>query len=143
MSSHNRHLTLIRAGLLAAVLTAGGALVAYASLPPAADGGQAHAAAKGDNGAQGTQGADENATDGTTTATEKLSDNWDRLSATLNDVLSRLQNGKASDAAVNALQDVIDRLSGDIGLHKATDAVSGDHGDSSLPDVVTNHPGQP
>jgi hypothetical protein len=145
MNSHNRHATLIRAGLLAAVLTAGGALVAYASLPSAADGGQAHAAAKGGNATQSSghaQGADENPADGTSTAADKLAANWDRLNATLNDVLARLKAGNASDAAVTALQNVIDRLAGDHGLHTAINAVT-DNGGSHLPDVVTNHPGRP
>ena len=146
MNHKNRGTSLIRAGLLATVLTVGGALVAYASLPSAADDGQARAAARSDNGAQGNghaQGADENAADGHATAAGKLAANWDRLDATLNDVLDRLKDGHAADAAVAALQNVIDRLGGDIGLNRATDAVNGDAGGPNLPDVVTNHPGRP
>lgn len=146
MNHKNRRASLIRAGLLAAVLTAGGALVAYASLPLAADGGQAGAAARGDNAAQGSshdQGADENAAGGTSTASEKLAENWIRLNATLEDVRDRLRDGNAAEAAVTALQNVIDRLGGDIGLNRATDAVNGETGDLDLPDVVTDHPGRP
>ncbi len=146
MNHKNRRASLIRAGLLAAVLTAGGALVAYAALPSAADGGQAHPAARSDNAAQGTsdaQGADENAADGSSTASDKIAANWDRLDATLSDVIDRLTNGHAADAAVSAVQNVIDRLGGDIGLNRATDAVNGDAGGSNLPDVVTNHLGRP
>jgi hypothetical protein len=113
-----RGASLIRASLLAAILTVGGALVAYASLPSAAE-------------------------DGHATAAGKLVGNSDRLEATLNDVLDRLKDGHAADAAVTALQNVIDRLGGDIGLNRATDAVNGDAGGPDLPDVVTNHPGRP
>ena len=146
MNNKNRGTSLIRASLLAAVLTAGGALVAYASLPSAADDGQARAAARGDNRAQGgshDQGSDENDADGHATAAGKLADNWDRLDATLNDVLDRLKDGHGADAAVTALQNVIDRLSGDIGLNRAADAINGDTGGPDLPDVVANHPGRP
>jgi len=144
MTLHHRHFSLIRAGVLATVLTAGGALVAYAALPAASDGGQAHAAAKADNGAQGTshvQGTDP--VDGTANATEKLADNWTRLSGHLEDVIARLQNGNAADAAVNAVQNALDRLGGDIGLNKATDAVNGNVPAPDLPDQATSHPGQP
>ncbi len=146
MNPKNRGASLVRAGLLATVLTAGGALVAYASLPSATDDGQAHAAARGDNGAEGDshdQGADENAADGHATAAGKFAANWDRLDGTLNDVLDRLRDGHAADAAVTALQNVIGHLGGDIGLNRATDAVNGDAGSPNLPDVVTNHPGRP
>jgi hypothetical protein len=118
MNHKHRVARLIRASLLATVLTAGGALVAYASLPSAAE-------------------------DGHATAAGNFAANSDRLDATLNDVLDRLKDGHAADAAVTALQNVIDRLGGDIGLNRAADAINGDTGGPDLPDVVANHPGRP
>lgn len=150
MNHRNRRASLIRAGLLATVLTVGGALVAYATKPLAAEGGQAHAAARGDNATDRSSHADgadqnaaENAADGTATASERLAENADRLIATLNRVLDRLADGNAADAAMTALQNVIDRLGGDIGLNHATDALNGEAGRPDLPAVVTNHPGRP
>ena len=147
---------LVRAGLTAAALSIGGALVAYASLPPASNDGQARAEAGAANGqaanshrsdGQADHHPDENAGQGTTTAGDRLAENQDRLVSTLSDVMDRLTaNDKVPDAAVNALQNVIDRLGGDIGLNRAMEAVGGsaDHPDHpNLPDAATDHPGKP
>jgi len=63
-------------------------------------------------------------------------------------VLDRLMDGNAADAAVNAREDVMERLGGDIGLNRAAEAVGGDVDSPDLPvpdlpDVVENHPGRP
>jgi hypothetical protein len=139
---------LLRRGLIAIILSIGGALVVYASLPSAADEGQARAAAGAANG-QGEQGqADEhpaeNTADGQSTALDQLAANQDRLFATLDDVLARLSdNDNVPDAATDAIQAVIDRLGGDIGLNRAMDAVGGNTGAPALPEAATDHPGQP
>lgn len=135
---------LLRGGLIAIVLSIGGALVAYASLPSAADEGQARAAAGAANGQgeQGQAGAHpaENAGDGQSTALDQLAENQDRLFATLDDVLARLSdNDNVPDAAKNAIQAVIDRLGGDIGLNRAMDAVGGNTGAPALPEAATDH----
>jgi hypothetical protein len=138
---HSR-LTLIRAGLLAVVLTAGGALVAYATLPSASDGGQAHAAARGANGQQDSHPQSNG--DVPTSVSDQLSANQDRLLSHLQDVVDQLSNGNASQHAVDALNKVIDRLTNeDIGLNRAMDATSGNTGKpATLPPVVSNHPRQ-
>jgi hypothetical protein len=135
---------LLRGGLIAIVLSIGGALVVYASLPSAADEGQARAAAGAANG-QGEQGqAGENTGDGQSTALDQLAENQARLLATLDDVLARLSdNDNVPDAATNAIQAVIDRLGGDIGLNRAMDAVGGNTGAPDLPEAATDHPGRP
>jgi hypothetical protein len=135
---------LLRGGLIAIVLSIGGALVVYASLPSAADEGQARAAAGAANG-QGEQGqAPENTGDGQSTALDQLAENQARLFATLDDVLARLSdNDNVPDAATNAIQAVIDRLGGDIGLNRAMDAVGGNTGAPDLPEAATDHPGRP
>jgi hypothetical protein len=141
----NTRKSLLRAGALAALLAAGSAMVVFAALP-AASGNAADAAAAGlENGtAQGANGqADLNSADGTATAADQLSANLDRLNSTLNDVIDRLMNGNAADAAVSAVQAVVERLGGDVGLNHAIDAVGGDHGAPSVPDVATDHPSQP
>jgi hypothetical protein len=136
---------LLRGGLIAIVLSIGGALVVYASLPSAADEGQARAAAAGAANDQGEQGqAGENTGDGQSTALDQLAANQDRLFATLDDVLARLSdNDNVPDAAKNAIQAVIDRLGGDIGLTRAIDAVGGNTGAPDLPEAATDHPGRP
>ena len=142
---------LVRAGLIAAMLSIGGALIAYASLPLAADDGQARAAAGAANGQASHSQADEHPAEdaglGTTAAADRLAENQARLFATLNDVLDRLTaNDNVPDAAIDALRNVIERLGGDIGLNRAMDAVGGstahpDHPD--LLDAATDHPGKP
>jgi hypothetical protein len=139
---------LLRGGLIAIVLSVGGTLVAYASLPSAADEGQARAAAGAANGQAGQNQADEhpaeNTGDGQSTALDQLTENQDRLFATLDDVLAHLSdNDNVPDAATNAIQAVIDRLGGDIGLNRAMDAVGGNTGAPDLPEAATNHPGRP
>lgn len=138
--------SLVRAGLIAAALSIGGAVVAYASLPPAAASGQARAEAAAANG-QADEHQDEHAGQGATGVADRLAENQERLFSTLNDVLDRLAaNDKVPDAAIDALQGVIDRLGGDIGLNRAMEAVgsSADHPDlPDLPDAATDHPGKP
>jgi hypothetical protein len=146
----HRRTSLLRGGLIAIVLSIGGALVVYASLPAASDNGQARAAAAAANGQAGSdhgQAADHpdaNAGDGQSTALDKLAANQDRLLAHLQDVLDRLSsNDHVPAAATDAIQHVIDMLGGDIGLNKAMDAVGGNTGAPALPDVATNHPSKP
>ena len=148
MHRSNIRARLLRGGLLAVVLSVGSALVVYATLPSAADEGQARAAAGAATGQAGQNQADEhpaeNAADGQTTALDQLAENQERLVATLGDVLARLSdNANVPDAATDALQSVIDRLGGDIGLNRATDAVGGNTGAPALPEAATNHPGRP
>lgn len=138
---------LLRSGLIAAALSISGVLVAYAALPSQAGDGQARAEAGAANGqAAGSQADDpvENTADGQSTALDQLAENQERLFNTLNDVLAQLsENENVSDAATEALQNVIDMLGGDIGLNRAMDAVGGDTGAPDLPEAATNHPGQP
>ena len=135
--------SLIRASLLAVVLTAGGALVAYAALPSASDNGQARAAAGAANGHQDSH-LPQNTGDQPSSVSDTLSANQARLLSHLNDVVSRLTNGNASSHAVDALNNVIDRLTNDdIGLNRAMDATSGNTGKPATLPPVTNHPGQP
>jgi hypothetical protein len=148
MHRSNFRARLLRGGLLAVVLSVSGALVVYATLPSAADEGQGRAAAGADNGEAGQNQADEhpaeNTADGQSTALDQLAENQDRLLATLGDVLARLSdNENVPDAATDAVQGVIDRLGGDIGLNRAMDAVGGDTGAPALPEAATNHPGRP
>jgi len=148
MHPSNLRARLLRGGLLAVVLSVSGALVVYATLPSAADKGQAHAAAGAVNGEAGQNHADEhpaeNSGDGQSTALDQLAANQDRLLATLGDVLARLSdNDHVPEAATEALQSVIDRLGGDIGLNRAMDAVGGDTGAPALPEAATDHPGRP
>jgi hypothetical protein len=136
-------LSLIRAFLLAVVLTAAGALVAYAALPSASDNGQARAAAGGANGLQDSHPS-QNSGEQPSSVSDQLSANQERLLSHLHDVVDRLTNGNASQNAVDALNKVIDRLTNeDIGLNRAMDATSGNTGKPDLPAVVSNHPGQP
>jgi hypothetical protein len=136
-------LTLIRAGMLAVVLTAGGALVAYAALPSASDNGQARAAFGGANGQQDSH-LPQNTGNEPSSVADQLSTNQDRLLSHLQDVVDQLSNGNASSHAVDALNKVIDRLTNDdIGLNRAMDATSGNTGKPDLPAVVSNHPSQP
>jgi hypothetical protein len=136
-------LTLIRAGMLAVVLTAGGALVAYAALPSASDNGQARAAFGGANGQQDSH-LPQNTGNVPSSVFDQLSTNQDRLLAHLQDVVDQLSNGNASSHAVDALNNVIDRLTNDdIGLNRAMDATSGNTGKPDLPAVVSSHPSQP
>jgi hypothetical protein len=140
---------LVSAGLIAVVLSLAGALVALASLPPAADDGQARAAAGAANSqadAQGQAGEHpaENTADGQSTALDQLAENQDRLFATLAHVWDQLgDNDNVPDAARDATQNVIDMLGGDIGLNRAMDAVGGNAGAPELPEAATNHPGRP
>jgi hypothetical protein len=150
MHRWNPRTRLLRGGLIAIVLSVGGALVAYAALPSTADDGQARAAAGAANGQaeqEHGQTADlpaENAADGQSTALDQLAENQDRLFATLNDVLDRLSsNENVPDAATDAIQHVIDMLGGVIGLYRAMDAVGGVNGAPVLPEAATNHPGKP
>ncbi|MGZ6371935.1 MAG: hypothetical protein ACXWL8_00895 [Candidatus Limnocylindria bacterium] len=149
MHRWNPRTRLLRGGLIAIVLSIGGALVVYASLPPASDNGQARAAAGAANSQADSQGqADEhpaeNTSDGQSTALDQLAANQDRLFAHLNDVLQRLSdNDNVPAAATDAIQHVIDMLGGDIGLNRAMDAVGGNTGAPALPDAATNHPGKP
>jgi hypothetical protein len=146
----HRRTALLRGGLIAIVLTIGGALVAYAALPSASDNGQARAAAGAANGqagqdhGQAPDNPNENAGDGQSTALDKLAANQERLLAHLQDVLDRL-SGKdhVPDAATDAIQHVIDMLGGDIGLNRAIDAVGGDTGAPDLPGPATDHPSKP
>jgi hypothetical protein len=147
MHRSNLRARLLRGGLLAVVLSVCGALVVYA-LPPAADDGQARAAAGASKGEAGQNQADEhpaeNTVDGQSTALGQLTENQDRLLATLGDVLARLSgNANVPDAATDALHSVIDRLGGDIGLNRAADAVGGDTAAPALPEAATNHPSRP
>jgi hypothetical protein len=136
-------LSLIRAGLIATVLTAGGALVAYAALPPASDYGQGRAAVGAANGQQDTH-LPQNSGEQPASVSDQLSANQERLLSHLQDVVDQLTNGNASQSAVDALNKVIDRLTNDdIGLNRAMDATSGNTGKPDLPAVVSNHPGQP
>ena len=148
---HLTRISLWRAGLIGAVLSISGALVAYASLPTAADGGQARAEAGSANG-QGEEHANEHANQNAggqgsqdkAAVMEQLAANQARLLATLNDVLARLgANDNVPQAATDALQTVIDRLGGDVGLNRAMDAVGGNTGHPDLPEAATNHPGKP
>ena len=139
---------LLRGGLIAAALSLSGVLVAYAALPSQAGDGQARAEAGAANGQSGLNQAGEhpaeNTGEGQSTALDQLAENQDRLFATLNHVLDQLtDNENVPDAALDALQAVIDRLGGDIGLNRAMDAVGGDTGAPDLPEAATNHPGQP
>lgn len=143
MNLPRRRAMLIRAGALATVLAVGGTIAAYAAHPPASDGGLAHAAAGAANAAGHEQSGDHPGSTGASAVPDRLAANLDRLEATLQDVLDRLTNGHAPDAAVNAIQAVIDRLGGDTGLNHAAQAVGGDHGSPDLPAVVANHPGRP
>jgi hypothetical protein len=147
MHRWNPRTRLLRGGLIAIVLSMAGTLVAYASLPSAADDGQARAAAGAANGQaeQGGAGAQpENAGDGQSTALDQLAENQDRLFATLGDVLARLsENDNVPDAATDAVQNVIDMLGGDIGLNRAMDAVGGDTGAPDLPEAAADHPSKP
>jgi hypothetical protein len=148
MHRSNLRARLLRGGLLAIVLSISGALVVYATLPSAADQGQAHAAAGAANGQAGQNHADahpaENTGEGQSTALDRLAENQERLLAKLGEVLARLtDNENVPDAATDALQRVIDRLGGDIGLNHAMDAVGGDTGAPALPEAATNHPGRP
>ncbi len=136
-------ISLICAGMLAVMLAAGGALVAYAALASASDNGQAHAAAGAANGQQDSH-LPQNNGDQPSSVSDQLSANQARLLSHLNDVVSRLTNGNASSHAVDALNKVIDRLTNDdIGLNRAMDATSGNTGKPDLPSVVSSHPGQP
>lgn len=147
MHRRNPRTRLLRGGLIAIVLSMAGALVAYASLPSAADDGQARAAAGAANGqAEQHQAGEqpENTGDGQSTALDQLAENQDRLFATLGDVLARLSdNDNVPDAATDAIQKVIDMLGGDIGLNRAMDAVGGDTGAPDLPEAATDHPSRP
>lgn len=143
MNATRRRATLIRAGALATVLAVGGTIAAYAALPPASDGGQAHAAAGAANAAGHDQSGDHPGSTGVVAVPDRLAENLDRLKATLQDVVDRLTNGNASDAAVSAVQAVLDRLGGNTGLNHAAEAVGADHGAPDLPAVVENHPGRP
>jgi hypothetical protein len=140
---------LVRSSLIAAALSISGVLVAYAALPPQAGDGQARAEAGAANGQADSQGQAgenpvENAGEGQSTALDQLAENQDRLFATLGHVLEQLSdNENVPDAAVDALQAVIDRLGGDIGLNRAMDAVGGDTGAPELPEAATDHPGRP
>lgn len=148
MHRWNLRSRLLRGGLIAVVLTVAGSLVAYAALPSASDQGQARAAAGAGNG-QAQQGqTDEHPTEitaeGQSTALDQLAENQDRLFATLDDVLARLSdNENVPDAATDAIQDVIDRLGGDIGLNRAMDAVGGTSGAPELPEAATDHAARP
>ena len=147
MHRRNFRTRLLRGGLIAVFLSVGATLVAYASLPSAADEGQARAAAAA-NGQAEQRHADEhgaeNTGEGQSTALDRLAENQDRLFATLDDVLARLSgNENVPDAATEALQNVIDRLGGDIGLNRAMDAVGGNTGAPDLPEAATNHSGRP
>jgi hypothetical protein len=136
-------LSLIRAALLAVVLTAAGALVAYAALPSASDNGQARAAAGGANGLQDSHPSQNNGGQ-PSSVSDQLSANQERLLSHLQDVVDQLSNGNASSDAIDALNKVIDRLTNeDIGLNRAMDATSGNTGKPDLPAVVSNHPSQP
>ncbi|HEY8921115.1 MAG TPA: hypothetical protein VIN32_00635 [Candidatus Limnocylindria bacterium] len=148
MHRWNPRTRLLRGGLIAIVLSVAGSLVAYASLPSAADEGQARAAAGAADGQAGQSQADthpaENTGEGQSTALDQLAENQDRLLATLGDVLARLSaNENVPAAATDAVQRVIDRLGGDIGLNRAMDAVGGNTGAPDLPEAATNHPGRP
>ena len=134
---------LFRAGLIALMLTASGALVAYAALPSASDNGQARAAAGAANG-QAANHPSENAGEPAADVADQLSANQERLLSNLSEVVDRLTaGGNAAQNAIDAVNDVIDRLTNDdIGLNRAMDATSG-AGQPDLPDVVSNHPGQP
>jgi hypothetical protein len=141
---------LLRGGLIAIALSISGALVAYASLPSASDGGQARAAAGAANGQASQdhgQAADhptENTADGPSTALDKLAANQDRLFGHLHDLLDRLSsNENVPDAAKNAIQNVIDMLGGDIGLNRAMEVVGGSTGAPNLPGPATDHPSKP
>jgi hypothetical protein len=134
---------LIRAGLIAAVLSAAGALAAYAALPTASDNGQAHAAAGAANG-QAANRPSQNTGEKPSSVSDQLSANQERLLSNLTDVVDRLTNGgHAAQNAIDAVNNVIDRLTNeDIGLNRAMEAVSGaDHPD--LPDAASNHPSRP
>ena len=148
MHRWNSRIRILRGGLIAAALSISGALVVNAALPSAADDGQARAQAGAANG-QGSQGQAgqhpaENVGEGQSTALDQLAENQERLFNRLNDVLNQLgENENVPDAAIGALQKVVDMLGGDIGLNRAIEAVGGEHGAPELPDAVTNHPGQP
>jgi hypothetical protein len=148
MHRRNSRIRLLRGGMIAIVLSVGGTLVAYASLPSAADEGQARAAAGAANGQAGQNQADQhpeaNTAEGQSTALDQLAENQDRLLATLGDVLARLtDNENVPDAATDALQKVIDRLGGDIGLNRAMDAVGGNTGAPGLPEAATRNSHRP
>jgi hypothetical protein len=148
MHRWNLRTRLLRGGLLAIVLSIGGALVAYASLPSAAHDGQARATAGAANGEAQQGPADEhpaeNTADGQSTALDQLAENQTRLFSTLDDVLARLSdNDNVPAAATDAVQNVIDMLGGDIGLNRAIAAVGGDTGAPDLPQASTDHPSRP
>jgi hypothetical protein len=133
----------IRSGLIAAALSISGVLVAYASLPSQAGDGQARAEAGAANG-QADLHPVENTGEGQSTALDQLAENQDRLFATRNRVLDQLNaNENVPDAAKDAIQAVIDRLAGDIGLNRAMDAVGGNTGAPTHPEAPTDHPGKP
>jgi len=148
MRRRSSSIRLLRGGLIAIVLSIGATLVAYAALPSAADEGQARSAAGAANGQAGQNQADqhpaENTAEGQAIALDRLGENQDRLLATLGDVLARLSdNAKVPEAATDALQNVIDRLGGDIGLNRAMDAVGANAGAPALPEAATRNSGRP
>lgn len=81
----------------------------------------------------------------------RLGQNRDRVLASLNRVLARLQGSKANSHATDALQKVIDRIAnGTVGLNHAAQVVaSHGAGNASLPGPAANHatpdnhPGRP
>ncbi|TMB57870.1 MAG: hypothetical protein E6J47_01420 [Chloroflexi bacterium] len=133
---------LIRAGLIAAALTAGGALAVQAALPSASDSGQAHAAAGAANGQAASHLPQNGAKP--SSVSDRLSANQERILSNLNDVVDRLTGGgHAAQNAIDALHNVIDRLTNDdIGLNRAMEAVSG-AGHPALPDAAIRHPVRP
>lgn len=143
----------IQVAIAIATLTAVAAFAAHASLPSAADAGQERAAAGAANGqaadAQGgnVQGEGFDAE----VVTDQLSENHDLVLANLDAVLERLEASDADQAAVDALEMVIEMLANDdIGLNRASDAVTNQGVDEAdLPPALDglptpdDHPGRP
>lgn len=145
--------------VLTAVVAAG---AAQATLPSQSANGQAHATAGAANGQSSqnngpsTQG-DTQKPD-TQAVTDQLATNQQRLLANLNAVLQRLTDAGANQHAIDALTNVIDKLTNDdIGLNRAQQAVTNQGGGPPAPVPVpvvgnsaatdhptpTSHPGRP
>lgn len=135
-------LGIVKVAVAATALTVATAFAAQGALPDASSGGQAHAAAASAN-AQTPDGAGQTASGKDVAAlTTRLAANKARLLAGLEAVLTRLEaNPNANQHAKDALQRVIDRLARDIGLNRATRAVSDPGaGTPDLPSQTTDHP---
>ncbi len=124
-------------------------------LPAVSNGGQAHASAGAANAVNTTLTTNKPATNpdvstgkDTTALVSRLTANETRLVANLESVLSRLEaNPNVNEHAKAAIQAVLTRLQGDVGLNRAIQAVQGQHPNppaggtqQTLPSQAQNHP---